>query len=129
MRWSVRGQSHADRAAVRLGTEAGSVTLGGRRVGVDPRGCGAVDGSGEVTRGTYAHFADRDPLTEVVVEQMLAGVSARRFARTLEPVGQDVVDTERSSSRSAASREFVNRTGEHLRALMARSLADVRMAG
>ena len=34
------GQSHADRAAVRLGTEAGSVTLGGRRVGSIARGCG-----------------------------------------------------------------------------------------
>jgi len=87
-----------------------------------------VDGSGEVTLGTYAH-ADRDPLTEVVLEQMLAGVSTRRFARTLEPVGEDVVDAERSSSKSAASRQFVNRTGEHLRALIARSLADVRMEG
>ena len=55
---------------------------------------------------TYAHFADRDPLTKVVLEQMLAGVSTRRFARTREPVGQDVVDAERStieSRRSAAS--------------------------
>jgi len=29
---------------------------------------------------TYAHFADRDPLTAVVLEQTLAGVSTRRFA-------------------------------------------------
>jgi hypothetical protein len=53
---------------------------------------------------TYAHFADRDPLTKVVLEQMLAGVSTRRFARTREPVGQDVVDAERSTSKSAVSR-------------------------
>ncbi len=59
---------------------------------------------------------------------MLAGVSTRRFARTREPVGQDVVDRERSSSKSAVSREFVGRTGEHLRGLMSRSLADVRLA-
>jgi hypothetical protein len=39
------GQSHADRAAVRLGTEAGSVTLGGRRVGVDRPRVRAADGS------------------------------------------------------------------------------------
>jgi len=75
----------------------------------------------------YTHFADRDPLTKVVLEQMLAGVSTRRFARTREPVGE-VLDAERSSSKSAVSREFVGRTGEHLRALMARSLADVRLA-
>ncbi len=77
---------------------------------------------------TYAHFADRDPLTAVVLEQMLAGVSTRRFSRTRGPVGQDIVDAERSTSKSAVSREFVGRTGEHLKALMARSLADVRLA-
>ena len=59
---------------------------------------------------------------------MLAGVSTRRFSRTREPVGQDVVDAERSASKSAVSREFVGRTGEHLRALMSRSLGDVRLA-
>src|SRR4051812_20713818 len=59
---------------------------------------------------------------------MLAGVSTRRLTRTREPVGQDVVDAERSVSKSAVSREFVARTREHLRALMSRSLADVRVA-
>ncbi len=77
---------------------------------------------------TYAHFADRDPLTRVVLEQMLAGVSTRRFARTKEPVGQDVLGVERSTSKSAVSREFVGRTGEHLRALMSRPLGDTRLA-
>jgi len=38
-----------------------------------------------------------------------------------------VLDRERSASKSAVSREFVGRTGEHLRALMGRSLADVRL--
>jgi transposase-like protein len=59
---------------------------------------------------------------------MLAGVSTRRFGRTREPVGEDVGAAERSASKSAASRAFVGRTGEHLRALMSRSLADVRLA-
>jgi hypothetical protein len=77
---------------------------------------------------TYAHFADRDPLTAVVLEQMLAGVSTRRFSRTREPVGEEVVDAERSTSKSAVSREFVGRTSEQLRALMSRSLGDVRLA-
>jgi transposase-like protein len=88
----------------------------------------AADGSGEIKLATYAHFADRDPLTRVVLEQMLAGVSCRRFARTREPVGQEIVDAERSTSKSAVSREFVGRTTEHLRALMSRDLGDVRLA-
>lgn len=77
---------------------------------------------------TYAHFADRDPLTRVVMEQMLASVSTRRFSRTREPVGQEIVEQERSASKSSVSREFVKRTREHLDALMARRLADMRLA-
>ena len=123
-----KGRHDRERVAVRHGHEDGSVTLGGRRVPVQRPRVRATDGSGEVEMTTYAHFADRDPLTKVVLEQMLAGVSTRRFVRTREPVGQDIVDAERSASKSAVSREFVGRTGEHLRALMARSLEDVRLA-
>jgi len=123
-----KGRHDPARAAVLHGSEAGQVTLGGRRVAVERPRVRAADGTGEVTMTTYAHFADRDPLTKVVLEQMRAGVSTRRFARTREPVGQDVLDAERSASKSAASREFVGRTGEQLKALMSRSLADVRLA-
>jgi transposase-like protein len=123
-----KGRHDPERVAVRHGHEDGSVTLGGRRVPVQRPRVRATDGSGEVEMTTYAHFADRDPLTKVVLEQMLAGVSTRRFVRTREPVGQDIGDAERSASKSAVSREFVGRTGEHLRALMARSLEDVRLA-
>jgi len=87
-----KGKHDADRRAVRHGHEAGEVTLGGRRVAVQRPRVRAADGLGEVPLGTYRHFADRDPLTAVVLEQMLAGVSTRRFARTREPVGQAVVD-------------------------------------
>ena len=123
-----KGRRDPDRVAVRHGHEAGEVTLGGRRVGVQRPRARAVDGLGEIDLKTYAHFAERDPLTRVVLEQMLAGVSTRRFARTREPVGQDVLDAERSTSKSAVSREFVGRTTEPLGALMSRSLADVRLA-
>jgi transposase-like protein len=123
-----KGRHDVDRTAVRHGSEAGQVTLGGRRVPVERPRVRATDGCGEVQMATYAHFADRDPLTAVVLEQMLAGVSTRRFSRTREPVGEDIVDAERSASKSAVSREFVGRTGEHLGALMSRSLADVRLA-
>jgi len=123
-----KGKRNPGREAVRHGHENGQVTLGGRRVGVQRPRARTVDGEHEVALGTYAYFADRDPLTRVVLEQMLAGVSTRRFARTREPVGQDVVDAERSTSKSAVSREFVGRTGEHLRALMSRPLGDIRLA-
>ncbi len=123
-----KAKRNPDRTAVRHGHEDGEVTLGGRRVGVQRPRARTVDGEHEVALATYAHFADRDPLTRVVLEQMLAGVSTRRFARTREPVGQEIADAERSVSKSAVSREFVGRTREHLDALMHRSLADIRLA-
>jgi putative transposase len=127
----VVGPKHAknrERTAVRHGHEDGEVTLGGRRVAVRRPRARTADGEQEVALGTYEFFADRDPLTRVVLEQMLAGVSTRRFARTREPVGEKVTVRERSASKSAVSREFVGRTREHLDALMSRDLADVRLA-
>ncbi len=75
-----KGKHDPDRAAVRPGHESGEVTLGGRRVAVKRPRARTADGSEEVALGTYQHFADRDPLTRVVLEQMLAGVSTRAFA-------------------------------------------------
>jgi putative transposase len=123
-----KGRHDPDRCAVRHGQEAGSVTLGGRRVPVDRPRARAADGSGEVALATYAHFADRDALTGVVMERMLAGVSTRRYARTQDPVGSDVEQTSRSTSKSAVSRTFVARTSERLGELMARRLDDMRLA-
>jgi putative transposase len=123
-----KGKHDSDRRAVRHGHEAGEVTLGGRRVPVERPRARAVDGSGEVELHSYRHFADRDPLTAVVLERMLAGVSTRRYERTGEPVGVDVEDTSRSTSKSAVSREFVSRTREHLIELMSRPLGDLRLA-
>jgi transposase-like protein len=127
----VVGPKHAKdarRTAVRHGHEDGEVTLGGRRVAVKRPRARTADGEQEVPLATYEYFADRDPLTRVVLEQMLAGVSTRRFARTREPVGEQVGMRERSASKSAVSREFIGRTREHLDALMSRDLADVRLA-
>ncbi len=123
-----KGKHDPDRTAVRHGHEDGEVTLGARRVAVRRPRARSADGREEVALATYEHFADRDPLTRVVLEQMLAGVSTRRFERTREPVGEDATAAERSASRSAVSREFVGRTREHLAELMARRLDDVRLA-
>ena len=120
--------NNAQRTAVRHGHTDGEVTLGGRRIAVRRPRARTAGGEQEVPLATYEYFADRDPLTRVVLEQMLAGVSTRRFSRTREPVGEKVAVSERSASKSAVSREFIGRTREHLDALMSRDLADVRLA-
>jgi putative transposase len=122
-----RGKHDPDRVAVRHGREAGEVTLGGRRVAVERPRVRTADGSEEARLSTYEHFADRDPLSRVVLERMLAGVSTRRLPRTQEPVGESVEAEARSVSKSAVSREFVARTRENLEALMSRRLDDVRL--
>jgi hypothetical protein len=104
------------------------VTLGGRRVQVERPRVRTADGSSEVPLRTYKHFADRDPFSRHVLEQLLAGVSTCRFERTREPVGAEVEAVARSTSRSAVSREFVSRTRESLLGLMSRRLDDLRLA-
>ena len=123
-----KGKHDPERVAVRHGHEAGEVTLGGRRMQVERPRVRSADGRTEVPLRTYQHFADRDPLSRLVLEQMLAGVSTRRFERTREPVGAEVEAAARSTSRSAVSREFVARTRENLIGLMSRRLDDIRLA-
>ena len=123
-----KGRHDRDRTAVRHGHEDGEVTLGGRRVAVRRTRVRTADDESEVALATYAHFADRDPLQRVVLERMLAGVSTRRYPRTQEPVGEDVEAGSRSTSKSAVSRTFVERTRESLAQLMSRDLGDMRLA-
>jgi putative transposase len=122
-----KGKHDPDRTAVRHGHDAGEVTLGGRRVPVSRPRARTADGEREVELATYAHFAARDRLTDVMFERMLAGVSTRRYARTGEPVGGEVDEAARSTSKSAVSREFVSRTRENLIELMSRPLEDLRL--
>jgi putative transposase len=124
----LKGRWNPERTAVRHGHEAGEVTLGGRRVGVERPRVRTADGGSEVVLSTYEHFADRDPLARVVLERMLAGVSTRRYPRTQEPVGEEVEANARSTSKSSVSRTFVERTREALGELMGRQLSDLRLA-
>jgi putative transposase len=123
-----KSKHDADRVAVRHGHDDGEVTLGGRRVAVKRPRVRSADGEAEIPLGTYQHFADRDPLSRLVLEQMLAGVSTRRFHRTREPIGSEVEASARSTSKSSVSRDFVAKTTEQLIGLMSRRLDDVRLA-
>ena len=83
-----RGKHDPDRAAVRHGTERGSVTLGGRRVPVTRPRVRAADGSAELPVPAYELFSATELLGRMAMEQMLAGVSTRRYPAALEPVGR-----------------------------------------
>ena len=123
-----KGKWNPDRAAVRHGHDDGEVTLGGRRVGVERPRVRTADGESEVPLETYEHFAERDQMQDVVLERLLSGVSTRKYRRVQEPVGEQVQDDARSTSKSAVSRTFVHRTRDLLWKLMNRPLADLRLA-
>ena len=103
-----KGRHDPDRTAVRHGHGWGGDARRPARRGQRPR-MRTADGEPSC-RSDLPDFADRDPLTRVVMEQMLAGVSTRRFERTREPVGAKVEAEARSVSKSAVCREFVERT-------------------
>src|SRR3954449_2192814 len=123
-----KGKWNPDRVAKRHGHEDGSMTLGGRRVQVRRPRMRTVKDEHELPVKSYEYFADRDPLTRAVMDRMLAGVSARKCAAVGEPVGDEIEQTSRATSRSSVSEMFVERTATALSELMSRGLDDVRLA-
>ena len=123
-----KGRHNPDRTAKRHGHERGSMTLGGRRVKVSRPRIRTADDERELPVGTYEYFADRDPLTCVVMNRMLAGVSTRKNASVGEPIGEEVERESRSTSKSTVSELFIDRTRTALSELMGRRLQDVRLA-
>lgn len=110
--------------ASRWGSARGEAVLGGRKVRLArPR---VRRGGEEVPLDSYAQLQREDPLSDRAVEQMLIGVSTRRYARSLEPVIPDL--REFGTSRSAVSRRFVARTQAQLEQALVRPLGDVRWA-
>jgi len=116
------GKHNADRAGYRHGTEAGSVTLGGRRIPVTRPRVRAADGVGELHLPSYDLFSSTEVLGRLAMEKMLAGLSSRRYGRGLEPAGQAVEQAATATSKSAVSRRFVAATETALAELMARRL-------
>ena len=118
-----RGKHNPDRTATRQGTEAGSVTLGGRRVPVTRPRVRAADGSGELAVPAYELFNSTELLGKMAMEKMLAGLSTRRYPVGLEPVGEQVTASSRSTSKSAVSRKFVAMTESALTDLLGKDLS------
>jgi transposase-like protein len=118
-----KGKHNAERVAVRHGHDRGSVTLGGRRVPVQRPRVRAADGAGELAVPAYELFNGTELLGRMAMERMLAGLSTRRYPVGLEPVGAQVAQTARSTSKSAVSRKFVASTETALAQLLAADLS------
>jgi putative transposase len=118
-----RGKHNPARVAMRHGIQPGTVTLGGRRVGVRrPRVRTTGEDGHELELESYRVLASTDLLAEGIVARMLAGLSTRRYPAGLEPVGDQVDARASGTSKSAVSRRFVAATAERLAGLLARRL-------
>jgi transposase-like protein len=72
----------------RAGSADGELVLGGRRARVRrPR---VRDEDAELSLPSWREFACEDPLAERALEQMVLGVSTRKYARSLEEVPDEL---------------------------------------
>jgi transposase-like protein len=112
------------RSATRAGHTDGELSFGGRRVGVRRPRVRSVDGD-EVALETWEQFAAADPLTPRAVEQMVLGVSTRKYVRSIEAAPPGLKS--RGTSKSAVSRRFVAATREKLKEMMSRDLGTLKL--
>lgn len=117
-------QPNPDRTAIRGGTTASEVTLGGRRIPLRRLRARSVDGH-ELVLPSFAFAASRDPLNRQTLAAVSRGVSTRGYADVLEALPES--EPERSVSHSAVSRRFVALSTEQLRKLLARPLAGLEL--
>jgi transposase-like protein len=112
------------RHAHRAGHAEGELAMGGRRVRVRRPRVRGTDGQ-ELPLETWERFAEADPLTPRAVEQMVLGVSTRRYERSLEPTPSGM--RSRGTSKSAVSRRFTAATREQLAQMMSRDLSALQL--
>ncbi len=100
-----------ERPGRRAGSTESPVTLGGRRIAIRRPRVRSIDGE-ELGLPSFEAATDQDPLDRHTLEAVAAGVSTRRYARTLDRLSP--TETERSTSKSAVSRRFVALTEQKL---------------
>lgn len=84
--------------------------VGGRRVPVRRPRVRSVEDDRELAVPAYELFSSTDLLERMAMERMLAKLSSRRYRLGLEPVGVEIEQSAKSTSKSAVSRPFARAT-------------------
>ena len=117
-----KGVPDSQRRAVRGGSTASQVVLGGQRIAVRrPRARSMADG--ELALPSFEWAASGDPLDAATMAAIAAGVSTRRYASIQEPVA--AAHQPRAASKSAVSRRFVQLSQEQLAQWLARPIDEL----
>lgn len=114
-----RGVPDARRRAVRGGSTRSKVVLGGQRIDVCRPRARALD-TGELALPSFTWAAGTDPLNAATMAAIAAGVSTRRYGRTVEQLAPHTASSATSSS--AVSRRFVALSQQQLDAWLHRKL-------
>ncbi len=114
-----KGVPDATRRAVRGGSTASQVVLGGQRIGVRRLRARSLD-DGELALPTFEWAAAADALNAATMAAIAAGVSTRRYASTQEPVPEKHRPS--AASKSAVSRRFVELSQQQLNEWLGRRL-------
>jgi transposase-like protein len=117
-----KGAFQDDRRAYRHGHDVGTLVLGGRKVRMPKPRVRSVEGD-ELELPHWRLFSHEDPLDERMQEQILVGVSTRKYARSLEPLPASLKET--GIRRSSVSRRFVARTTRIVEEFLGRSLEEI----
>jgi len=121
--------AHAkDRKATRGGSAKSRLTMGGRTVEVRRPRVVSVDGQ-EIPLETWEQLKAADPLEDRAYEQMVVGVATRKYARSLEPLPEEIAEGERSTSRSTVSRKFIRAAKKKLDEWLSRELGELDLVG
>jgi transposase-like protein len=116
------GRHDPERLALRAGSTESAIVLGGRRIGMRRLRVRSME-QGEVRLPSFEAAAHEDPLDRHTLEVIAAGVTMRRYGRSLEPLPAGEAD--RSTSRSAVSRRFVALTQQRLAETFSRPLDEL----
>jgi putative transposase len=114
-------QRHAERTAIRWGSERGYCVVMGQKVPIQrPRLRNAEDK--EVRLGSYEMFHRGEPLTETVWEKLMLGLSTRKYGDAVREFTEAY-----GIEKSAISEHFIEASRAKLKALMERRLDKVRL--
>ena len=116
-----KGRHDAERHALRGGSTPSRVTLGGRQIGLSRLRVRST--SGEVPLASFTWAASQDPLNTHTLEAIAAGVSTRRYDRTLDPLPAQMGQA--ATSKSAVSRRFVALSQKRLEGFLSRPLDEM----
>jgi transposase-like protein len=114
----IAGKPYARKTEIdRWGTETEYVIMGGQKVRVSRQRLRDKQKK-EVHITSYERFQDEDRRTQAIFTRLVAGVSSRAYAKTVEEFGQGY-----GISKSVISRKTVEATAEQLRSLCERDLS------